>query len=298
MHASVSTSACLEKPRLEFLSRGSAARSVGGAPEGRKESRSQIVTPVTPDGFVRALIASDGRTYSDFLAACGRIGQATLDILDCFHHPGFSAFEGEGVAAADSAARERLASYIIHAPFSLARLHYDRDAGIVTYDPRPCSRANPLPTAAERFSPLDALAALTAHIPEKGQQVVRYYGYYSNKARGQRRRRQQCAAGITPVAVSAPEAEPDDFRRHCKRAWARLMRKVWAADPLACPKCGRPLRIISFIENPAVIEKILRHLKIWDSPERSPPPKVSTVLETDADLPAWEAAGRLFDGID
>jgi len=232
------------------------------------------------------------------LLACGRIGQATLDILDRFHHPGFSAFEGEGVAAADSAARERLASYIIHAPFSLARLHYDRDAGIVTYDPRPCSRANPLPTAAERFSPLDALAALTAHIPEKGQQVVRYYGYYSNKARGQRRRRQQCAAGITPVAVSAPEAEPDDFRRHCKRAWARLIRKVWAADPLACPQCGRSLRIISFIENPAVIEKILRHLKIWDSPERSPPPKVSTVLETDADLPAWEAAGRLFDGID
>ena len=232
------------------------------------------------------------------LLACGRIGQATLDILDRFHHPGFSAFEGEGVAAADSAARERLASYIIHAPFSLARLHYDRDAGIVTYDPRPCSRANPLPTVAERFSPLDALAALTAHIPEKGQQVVRYYGYYSNKARGQRRRRQQCAAGITPVAVSAPEAEPDDFRRHCKRAWARLIRKVWAADPLACPQCGRSLRIISFIENPAVIEKILRHLKIWDSPERSPPPKVSTVLETDADLPAWEAAGRLFDGID
>ena len=103
------------------------------------------------------------------LLACGRIGQATLDILDRFHHPGFSAYEGEGVAAADSAARERLASYVIHAPFSLARLHYDRDVGIVTYDPRPSSRSNPFSTAAEQFSPLDALAALTAHIPAKGQ---------------------------------------------------------------------------------------------------------------------------------
>jgi len=182
------------------------------------------------------------------LLACGRIGQATLDILDRFHHPGFSAYEGEGVAAADSAARERLASYVIHAPFSLARLHYDRDAGIVTYDPRPSSRSNLSPTAAEQFSPLDALAALTAHIPAKGQQVVRYCGYYSNKARGQRRLQQRSSPGITPVAVSAPEPEPDDFRRHCKRAWARLIRKVWAADPLACPKCGRRLRIISLCE--------------------------------------------------
>ena len=232
------------------------------------------------------------------LLACGRIGQATLDILDRFHHPGFSAYEGEGVAADDSAARERLASYVIHAPFSLARLHYDREAGIVTYDPRPSSRSNPSPTPAERFSPLDALAALTAHIPAKGQQVVRYCGYYSNKARGQRRLQQQSAAGITPVAVSAPEAEPDDFRRHCKRAWARLIRKVWAADPLACPKCGGRLRIISFIEDAAIIEKILRHLKLWNPPARPPPPRASTTLETDADFLAWEAAGRLFDGID
>jgi hypothetical protein len=47
-------------------------------------------------------------------------------------------------------------------------------ASIVTYEARAFSRSN-LP-APERFSPLDALAALTAHIPEKGQQVVRYCG--------------------------------------------------------------------------------------------------------------------------
>jgi hypothetical protein len=31
-----------------------------------------------------------------------------------------------------------------------------------------------------------------------------------------------------------------------------------AADPLACNLCGGQLRIISLIENPAVIEEILR----------------------------------------
>ena len=231
------------------------------------------------------------------LLACGRIGQATLDILDRFHHPGFSAYEGEGVSAGDSAARERLASYLVHPAFSLARLRYERDAGVVTYDARTPSRSHPSSPSPERFTPLDALAALTSFIPEKGQQIVRYYGYYSNKARGLRRR-QQCTVGVTSVAACGLEAaEDDDFRRHARRAWARLIRKVYLANPLACPKCGGTLRIIAFIDGPPVIEKILRHLKLWDSPERPPPPRPSRRLQPDEDFLAWEARGRLWDGI-
>jgi hypothetical protein len=43
--------------------------------------------------------------------------------------------------------------------------------------------------------------------------------------------------------------------------------------------------------------KILRHLKLWDPPERSPSPGVSRTLEAEADFLAWEATRRLFDGI-
>ena len=109
---------------------------------------------------------------------------------------------------------------------------------------------------------MDALAALTSFIPEKGQQIVRYYGYYSSKARGQRRKRQQSSTDITPLRTTLPETEQDDFGRHSRRAWARLIRKVYLADPLTCPKCGDTLRIIAFIEDPPVIEKILRHLML------------------------------------
>jgi hypothetical protein len=39
-------------------------------------------------------------------------------------------------------------------------------------------------------------------------------------------------------------------------------------------------------------------VKLWDLPERSPPPRRSTTLEPDADFLAWEATRRMFDGGD
>jgi hypothetical protein len=38
------------------------------------------------------------------------------------------------------------------------------------------------------FTATDFLAAITQHIADKGAQMVRYYGWYSNKMRGVRHR--------------------------------------------------------------------------------------------------------------
>jgi len=35
---------------------------------------------------------------------------------------------------------------------------------------------------------LDWIATLTAHIPNKGEQIIRYYGAYSNVSRGKRKK--------------------------------------------------------------------------------------------------------------
>lgn len=35
------------------------------------------------------------------------------------------------------------------------------------------------------------------------------------------------------------------------------------ADPLPCPKCQKEMRIVSLIDEQAVIERILRHLGLW-----------------------------------
>ncbi|MBZ5500568.1 MAG: hypothetical protein LAP85_29610, partial [Acidobacteriia bacterium] len=85
-----------------------------------------------------------------------------------------------------------------------------------------------------------------------------------------------------PASASAHPADPqprraddsdsgEEFARGRRRSWARLIKKVYEADPLVCPRCCGPLKIISLIGDGLVIEKILRHLKLWDRPERPPP---------------------------
>ena len=49
------------------------------------------------------------------------------------------------------------------------------------------------------FEPLDFLAELTQHIPEKGDHQIRYYGWYSNKSRGVREKALKAALAPKPT---------------------------------------------------------------------------------------------------
>lgn len=74
------------------------------------------------------------------------------------------------------------------------------------------------------FGAMDWLAQLTTHIPGKNEQMVRYYGYYSNKSRGLRRQagREDDVPALIDSDLSAAE-----FRRN----WARLIQKTGACPP-------------------------------------------------------------------
>jgi len=77
---------------------------------------------------------------------------------------------------------------------------------------------------------------------------------------------------------SSPTGADEVSASAAKRAWARLIKQVYEADPLICPKCTGPMRIIAFIEQPEVIEKILTHLGLWPAQAHSPPAGVATGL--------------------
>ncbi len=64
------------------------------------------------------------------------------------------------------------------------------------------------------FEPLDFLAEVTQHIPEVGEHLIRYYGWYSNKKRGERAKRLR---------------KPEDNGATVQPPTAREARKKWAA---------------------------------------------------------------------
>ena len=111
---------------------------------------------------------------------------------------------------------------------------------------------------------LDWLAQLVIHIPNKGEQMVRYYGFYSNKSRGLRKK-----AGTDNLAPALIDS--DISRKAFRKNWARLIQKVYNIDPLLCPKCSGSMKIISFIDDSEIIIKILKHLDLWEVRQRPPP---------------------------
>ena len=95
------------------------------------------------------------------------------------------------------------------------------------------------------FDPLDFLAEVTQHVPDPGEHLVRYYGWYSNKSRGQRAQREPPASAATAAPARSPTA------REARKGWAALLTQVYEADPLCCPKCGSEMKIIAFTCLPA-----------------------------------------------
>ncbi len=45
--------------------------------------------------------------------------------------------------------------------------------------------------------------------------------------------------------------------RQARHRWAQLLRRIFAVDLLACPRCGEEMRIVAFITQPKVIDRIL-----------------------------------------
>jgi len=178
-------------------------------------------------------------------------------------HSGFSVDDSVWLDQDDTPSHLRLARYCARNPVSVERLEYRADAdagegGEVTYTSDKAAG----PTAGcHTFDPLEFIARVVAHIPDKGQVMQRYYGYYSNRSRGQRRKAAE-ARGASPVDVEVPIAETEDFsRREARRRWAELLQRIFEVDPLECPACGGRMRIMAFILRPRVIDRILRHLR-------------------------------------
>ena len=120
-------------------------------------------------------------------------------------HSGFHVHAGVGVPEDDRAFALRLARYCARAPVALERMSYEAESERVTY--RSDKAAGPT-AGTETVDPLEFLARLVTPIPDKGQVMQRYYGWYASRTRGARRRQ-----GREPSRTEAAVAivEPADL---------------------------------------------------------------------------------------
>lgn len=114
------------------------------------------------------------------------------------------------------------------------------------------------------FDPLSFIAELTQHIPLRRRAQVIYYGRYSSASRGKRKRDE---GNSDPRVVVASSTVP----RSIRRAWARLIAKVYQVNPLICPRCGGKMKITEFIFDPEEIEEIMLQQGIELHPHNKSP---------------------------
>jgi len=210
-------------------------------------------------GFRRAVL--------DFLVRERAISGELCGRMLGWRYSGFSVHNQVRVAAEDAEGRKKLAAYMLRAPLSLAKMSYNAASGTVIY------RSKMHLGLKRNFQVMPGaqwLELLCKHIPDRYEQLVRYVGWYSSRSRGARK-----AKGATAVATTASGIIEvlGEYASRAKLAWARLIRKVYEADPLVCPKCQGPMRVIALIEDPALVRAILTHLGLWQPQalERAPP---------------------------
>ena len=106
------------------------------------------------------------------------------------------------------------------------------------------------------FEPLDFVARLAALIPRPGVNLIRYHGVLAPNS--------AVRALVTPagrgkrVSGSGPRTEPEKRRA---MTGARRLKRVFRIDIEQCVHCGAAVKIISCIQDPYVVGRILDHMK-------------------------------------
>ncbi len=74
---------------------------------------------------------------------------------------------------------------------------------------------------------------------------------------GWKKQQQQVDQDLQPYDADEADSVSD---KQSRSTWARLIAQVYEVDPLVCPRCSAPMRILAVITEPEEVRKILRHL--------------------------------------
>jgi hypothetical protein len=114
------------------------------------------------------------------------------------------------------------------------------------------------------LSPLEFIGRLAVLVPKPRLNLTRFHGVFSPNSK------------LRDHVVPQQPVEPEQRQKPktYSMTWAQRLKRVFAIDIEKCEKCGGRVRVIASIEDPDVIQKILKHLGLDQASQphnRSPP---------------------------
>jgi Putative transposase/Transposase zinc-binding domain len=204
------------------------------------------------------------------------ISPERIELLSSWRHSGFSVHNSVYTPSGDQQAVEALVRYMMRPPVSLARLRLLPGRDEVLHFPK-TGGDDPGPPQPERIDAMDFVARVLAQIPPPRKHLVRYHGYYSNAARGKRKRDHDSRLARAGVDLEQ-EVAASPAAAALRKRWADLLRRVYEVDPLVCPRCSATMRVVGFITRRETIDRILDHLRRPPtSRPRSPPAPAASI---------------------
>jgi len=191
--------------------------------------------PLNDDGYEQLLTQTFRRLVLDALVREDRLSPAFREKLLTWRHGGGFSVHGRHLILNEEPARlAHMARYALRAPVAMDRVSVADDGRILL------------------VIPPDRRSRVTNQIPTPRMHTTRSYGAYANRCR----RIYRSEEPDTPVRIIEVEVGS-----RSRSEWARLLRKVFEVDPLTCSRCGGEMVVISVITTPALIDRILRHIR-------------------------------------
>jgi len=163
------------------------------------------------------------------------------DNLMSWQNSGFHVYATESFSPSDTQTLTNRLAYAYRLPAPLNRLSFND--GQVTVAARKQTLT---------LTPVDFIAKLTLHIPNRYQNVRRYAGFYSSNI--------QRKVRLAKPANNSTDATVVAIRPPVKPKWATLIAKVFGEIPIACPRCGTAMDLKEFIFNVRWICKVIPEL--------------------------------------
>ena len=181
----------------------------------------------------------------ELIEAMFKAGVLTAEVannLFSWKHSGFHVHASEAFMPPEGDKLRNRLAYAFRPAVALGKLSFDGETVI-------CQTKKTRLT----LTPMEFLAKLTLHIPDRYQNIRRYAGNIQRLVRGAARDQS------LPLSV--------EVRKPVKPKWATLIAKIFRDMPTICPKCSTAMDLKEFILD----EKII--LKVLPQTARAPPQK-------------------------